>query len=560
MTNTRHENPDTLRVNAASWAHRMWAPISVRSAIVFLAVSMVFVANANAPEHVRAYAAEIGVNPPDSRIPGDGEPLFGGTLHVAESRGIASLDNIRVPNNTVESVYLHVAEGLFATDLTGSVVPQLVDSYTVNQDATVFSFTLRRGVPFHNGEELTARDAVASFNRWLTGGTGREVAPMLVSAVAEGEHEMVVTLNEPFAFFPMLLTVGQTASLYILPADQVEAAGDGDVGIPIGTGPYKVEEFNDAQWVRLVRFDDYAGLQTEPSGFAGGKAAYLDEIVMHFVLDETVRVFGVQSGQYHFSMELNPDLYDQFADSPQFRTRIATSGFIASNLNKRQGPMADQRIRQAFALAIDVRPIAEAVGIEEFHWLDSSWLPRDTPWHTSVGLDAYLAHDPDRARELLAEANYDGAVIRWLVNPEIPAHYVPGLIARPMLEAVGFNVELRPMDHATIRTTRADPALWEVYQAGVGARAEPTSVTFFQPDYVGWFDAPVKNDLIAAMRDHTEFDERFAIWEELHEFLYEYVPLVPLFHYATFHLESSAYSGAFIADGKTTFTNTWLNR
>jgi len=532
--------------------------------IVLGAVSLAFAVNlsvgaAQPSDALAAYAALVGVHPDDARIPNEGEPRFGGVLHVAEGKGLTSLDNIRVPNQGAEDVYLHVAEGLFALDVNSNPAPQLIESYDVNDDGTVYTFTLRTGVPFHDGSVLGAADAVASIGRWLTGPTGRQANDVVQAVDVVSELTFTITLDRPFPYLLRLLSVPQNSALYILRAEQIEAAGDGDIGIPIGTGPYRVQEWRDGQFLHYVRFDGYVGRQEPPSGFAGGKVAYLDEIILHYVLDDAVRTAGVQANQYHIAKILNPDLYTRFEADAAFRTRTEPEGFVAANLNKRQGLMADPRIREAFSLAIDVQPIAEAAGPEAFKWLDSSWMPRDTAWHTTAGEDAYLAYDPERARQLLQEAGYDGQAVRWLVNPEIDDYYVPALIARPMLEAAGFNIDLRPMDHATIRTTRADQALWEVYMAVVSPRPEPTSITFFLSDYVGWYDSEEKNRLIEAMRMETDHEARFALWEDLERHSYEHIPLIVLYHSGILHLESSNYSGSWLADNQFSYVNSWLN-
>jgi len=522
-----------------------------------LVIAAAFGSSASAD--IGEYAARVGTHPEDGRIPNDGEPRFGGTLNIAEERSIPTLDSIRAPNRNAEELNLHVAEGLFAIDATGNPAPQLVADYTVSEDGTRYTFTLREGVPFHDGSLLTADDVLASYERWLGGPTGRDASAFIREFRATGSHTLELDLVERYPYILFLLSVPQNSALYVYPAAHIEAAGDGDIGTPIGTGPYRIGEFREGQWLRFERFDDYVGRDEPPSGFAGGKVAYLDEIVLHYIQDAAVRVAGLQAGQYHIAQSVNVDLYPQFADDERVRTRTEPGSFSNANLNKRQGLMADHRIRQAFTLAIDVRQIVEAVGPAAFNFLTPSMMPPGDPWHTEEGMEAYLAYDPERARELLDEAGYDGQVVRWFVNPGLHDYYTPVLIARPMLEAVGFNIDIRPVDQATLRTTRSDPSLWEVYSAGFAPKPDPTGITHFLSDYVGWWDTPEKDRLINAMRQEEDFDTRFDLWNQLHRHFYEYVPLVKFHTWSGLDLESRDYSGFFRSVSYYYYVNTWLN-
>ncbi|MBX3142250.1 MAG: hypothetical protein KF813_00730, partial [Trueperaceae bacterium] len=378
-----------------------------------------------------------------------------------------------------------------------------------------------------------------------------------LSVVDQYTVEMVLT--EPYPFIVYQLTVPQTSGAYIYPQSQIEAVGDGTIITPIATGPYYVAEVREGDSVRLVRFDDYVGRVEPPSGFAGGRVAYMDEIIIQSIPDAIVRMAGVETGQFDKAHNATNDMYPIYANRPDIRPRFALVSFATAQFNKRQGPMTDQRIRQAFNYAIDVRQVVAAAGPPEFSVANSSLAPMDDPWYTPVGEEIYLAYDPDRARALLAEAGYAGQPIRWLVDPAVASYYTSALVAVPMLEAAGFNIELLPMDAATLRTVRNDETAYEVYAQGLGWRADPAGLTNLSDSNPGWWVTEEKTRILEGLRLEQDFEKRYALWEELHAHMYDYMPAVKFESFGSLSLERSSYSGAFQSWAYVYLLNTWLN-
>lgn len=534
-------------------------PLAFGHRILALLLVVILVCTAQA-QGIGSYAELVGPPPADPRSPNTGAPRFGGTLHVAEELTLASFDSVLVPARVDIEANLLVAEGLFAQDVTGTPVPALVDSYDISDDDLVYAITLRSGVPFHDGQVLNAADAVASLERWLSGGLGAEAAGYIDSIEQTGELDFEITLSTPWPFLLFTLSVPQSGALFIYPATAIEAAGDGDIGIPIGTGPYRITEFLADQYLHLTRFDDYVGREEPPSGFAGGKVAYIDEIYLHYVRDAGVRFAGLQANQYHIAKNVNPDLYDVVEGTPGIRPRVNAGAWASIQINKRQGLMTDQRIREALLLALDMRPIVAAAGTPQFSTLESSLMPVGEAWHTTVGEERYLGHDPERAQALLAEAGYDGQPIRWLIDPNVENLYNGALVAVPQLRAAGFNIDLRVMDAATLRSTRTDPALWELFSTSFAERPDPSLITPLQSSYVGWWETdPVKDDLLAALQVETEYEVRYAIWEDLTRHFYDYVPMIKLQTLASLDAETERYSGFWRSNSYFYFVNTWLN-
>ncbi|MFA5551644.1 MAG: ABC transporter substrate-binding protein [Trueperaceae bacterium] len=514
---------------------------------------------AAAPQAVVDYANEVGPHPADARIANVGTPTFGGTLNVAENELIPSIDSHRSSARTTTIVNSVFAEGLFAFNAVGGSHPALVDTYDVSEDGLVYTFTLRPGVKFHDGSDLRSSDVVASLNRWQGGTLGRQAAENISTLEAVDDLTVRINLSAPHPFLIYQLTVPQTSGAYIYPAAQVEANPDLDIEVPIGTGPYFISERREGQFTAFDRFDDYVGRVEAPSGFAGGQVAYVDRIVLHEIPDAAVRAAGVESGQFHMIRQATPDLYRIYENHPTVRPNVQTGSFASANFNKCQGIMTDIRLRLAVRKAIDVRQVVAAVGPAEFNVATSSFAPPGDPWDTPIGDEAYFGYDPEGARELMAEAGYTNQPIRWLVDPNVPSYYTAALVSKPMLEEVGFNVEIMPMDAATLRTMRNDPTRYELYAQSLAWRPDPAALTHLSDGNPGCWVTDEKNRILDALRAETDFDVRYQLWEELTEQYYEDVAGVKFESYGTLDLEAKVYSGSFSAWAYYNFINTWLN-
>src|SRR4030095_13755528 len=141
----------------------------------------------------------------------------------------------------------------------------------------------------------------------------------------------------------------------------------------IGTGPYKLAEWKPDQYIRMVRFDDYKSRNEKPNGFGGGKTAYVDEIRWQPVPEGATRVVQGGPGEREFADALHPDACDRLKKNPTLRPIVAKgNAWLIAVLNKKEGLMTSQKLRQAWQAAIDVEPIMKnaAGGHSDFYRVD----------------------------------------------------------------------------------------------------------------------------------------------------------------------------------------------
>jgi peptide/nickel transport system substrate-binding protein len=474
-----------------------------------------------------ATAASLSISFPHARATAQEEELSeGGTLRVAiigEPPAVADavFTTATVTNNIAQQAF----EGLFAYDSAFNPRPHLVEDFDQSADGLTFTFRLRSGVQFHNGQELTADDVVASLNRWgEINGRGRLIYARLDSIAAVDGSTVEVVFNQPSGVFPSFLARSEAM---IVPADIAEAAGANQLTLDqlIGTGPYRFGEHQIDRFLRFDRFDDYASRDDDSDGLAGRRTPYLDAIEFVSVPDESVRANGVLTGEYHFGEALPADFFDTLNSDPSVQAiNVQPYYWYSPHFNKAQGMFTDVRMRKAVQLAFKQSEATLAgFGREEFVRFDASVCGEETSWYSVAGTEAYDNPDPDQARALLEEAGYNGETVRWLATREYPYNYLIADFVRQQLEAVGMNIELVVSDWATLVERRADPEAYEIFLTGHSQYSHPATQPFNDPAWPGFWESERKDELVNQMiaaADEAQLqtaidDWTTLIWDEM---------------------------------------------
>ena len=194
-----------------------------------------------------------------------------------------------------EVVFISVYEKLVAFTDDSRVIPELAESWEIGDDNTVYTYHLRRGVKFHNGEEMKAADVVASMNRWIDAATNAQGLVGDSRFTALDDYTVEIRLETGTLYLnEMIAGLGQQAA--IMPASVIGAVGAGElVQEYVGTGPYYFSEWKADQYISLKAFDGYQpyGSQGDYSGWGGYKTAWYDEVRFYFPGDPGAVVAGV---------------------------------------------------------------------------------------------------------------------------------------------------------------------------------------------------------------------------------------------------------------------------
>lgn len=463
------------------------------------------------------------------------EEVKGGRLSVAIIGEPPTLDEHQNTATVVAQVTYPMYETLFTYGSAYEPIPELVEEYTASEDGLTHTLKLREGVPFHNGEIMTAADVHASVTRWSKlSGVGIKLFEVVDEFVEVDESTVEFRLNQTFGPFQIALA-HNTQGCTIHPKSILDAAGDAPLSQDdqfIGTGPYALSERQADAYIRLARFEDYVGRDEPVNGYGGGKKALLDEIEFLPVPDEAARVAGLQAGDYHIAEQLSSDQFSILNDSDGVIAEIREPATdIVFFLNWHSPLTGNLALRQAFQAALGHEAIMTAAfGSEEFFKLDPGWMFPQTQWHSTAGEEFYNVNDPELAKQKLEEAGYDGTPLRFMTSQEYPTFYDASVIAQQQLEAVGFKVDLQVTDWATVIERRAQEDAWDVFSTSHGFVPDPSQLTLVgqMSIYPGWWDSEESLALAAEFLGEPDFDAAYSIWEDIQRNIYTEVPAVKI--------------------------------
>jgi peptide/nickel transport system substrate-binding protein len=459
-------------------------------------------------------------------------PRPGGTLRVATIGEPPSLDTHFPTGILAMSIAQHIFEGLFTLDKDFRPTPMLAESYSTADGGKRAVIKLRKNVPFHNGKEFSAEDAVASLKRLLKLEYHFRsfIAPNVVDIRAADRYTVEFLLKKPSS---MLLPVMSTATSPMFPKEIIDEFKEERIKKFIGTGPFEFAEWRPDRYIELKRFDKYAARTDEHSGYGGKRTAYLDRIRFIPVPDGSVRVAGVETGEYDVAEDVSPDFYARLKGNA-----TAVQPIIIKPLswpfiifNKKEGLFTNKKLRQAVALALDIEPILLAAGGgKEFYSLGNSiYQPEIKAWHTTAGKEQYNSRNIELAKKLMKEAGYTGQPIRWMSTKQYDIIYNTGLTAKSQLEKVGFNIDLQVLEWSTVAQRRTKPDLWDVFVTFNSLSPEPPLYqAWLAKDWPGWWENAQRDELLAKFDLEADPAKRQAIWSAVQKLVWEELPIVKL--------------------------------
>ncbi|MEO1536193.1 MAG: ABC transporter substrate-binding protein [Pseudomonadota bacterium] len=311
-------------------------------------------------------------------------------------------------------------------------------------EPTVMELKLREGVTFHNGDTLDAEDVAATLNPIFQQTWARTAVTFGRFFYNFKEVEIVdqmtirIHTQKPDPLIETLLSARNAA---IKSKTRIDEVGLEDYGrLPIGAGPYKVTSFEPNQELVLERFEDY-----------WGEAAPLDKVTFLRIPEVSNRITALVSGEIDMASELPPDQMP-LIDGEDGLTRVDVTWdmFHVLVFNQSHPVMADQKLRQALKLAIDLDTITEGL-----------WKGRGISGSAGHQFPAYgymyaeglkvSPFDPEKAKGLLAESSYGGEAIAMTLFPH---YYLYGPLAGQAIaeqwQEIGVNVELQMVDTGSI--------------------------------------------------------------------------------------------------------------
>lgn len=419
-------------------------------------------------------------------------------------------------------VYRNIFDNLLTRNDDGEIVPQIATEWEQLSDTDVI-FTIRDDVRFHDGSPLTAEDVVYSVERITDPEFGSPQLSQFESiASAEVLEDGRVKLTTETGY-PALLA--QLVKLSIVPKAVVEEVGrEAFNQAPVGSGPYKFENWQRGVEVSLVRNDDY-----------WGDAGVFLAAVFRAVPDASTRVANLSSGASDLAVGMDPDLAAQLDAADGVSPVSALTERVAYlNVNPAKPGLEDPRLRRAIAHAIDRELLVEGL----LGGFDNPVNQMLTPAHVGwvEGLEG-VPYDPEAARELIAEVG-DPATrpLAFATSPVFDQRIVQAL--QQMLAEVGLNIEIEMTDMATyLQKAQSAPEQAPDLSFGRWSCACQDADGVLYPllhSSSSW--SRVRDDdldgLLESARSEMDPVARQDLYRQVHEWVAEEVPQVPLYQAA----------------------------
>lgn len=466
---------------------------------------------------------ENGADEPAEDTAAD-DDRYGGELRVALVGEPPTFD-IHLTTATLGThMLMHIYEPLFTWDEEFQVVPDLVDTHEVSDDGLLNTLHLRQGVPFHNGDELTSADVIASVERWSSMvGFGQELMANVEEIREIDDYTIEFEMTDPFGTFPVLLA-RQNNGCAIYPQEIVEAAGEDAITDYIGTGPYRFVEHQVDSHVLIERFDDYAARDDEPSGYAGRKDAYIDSIRFIPAPDEASRVAGLQAGDFDYLENISTDQFETLEADDNIAVELSEpTGNMLIIFNMESGIMSDLTMRRAVQAVANSDEMMTAAAGEGYYRLSPSHMMEETVWQSDAGAELYDMRDPELAREYLEEAGYDGEPVRILTNTEYQDMYNTALILQQQLEDIDITVEPQVFDFATFLQVLGERVEWDISIMSFAFRVDPVQNPMMRCEWGGAWCSDEKNELVDRLYSEVEFEDRYEAWDQIQQLMYDEV-------------------------------------
>jgi len=475
------------------------------------------------------------------------------TVRLVPHADLANFDPIWTPAYIARNAGLLVWDMLYGMDATLTVRRQMVEAEEVSADGLTWTFRLRPGLKFHDGEPVLARDAVASVKRWAA----RDSLGQMIKAI---ENELVAVDDRTFRWvlkkpYPkMLLALGKisTPCCFVMPARIAATDPFRQINEYVGSGPMR---FVRSDWMpgaisAFEKFADYVPRQEEASWLAGGKRIAAERIEWVIMPDGATVAAALQAGEVDWWEIPIPDLVPLLRQNRNIIVDIQDplGNIGVMPLNHAYPPFNDVRARRAILMALDQQEYMRAfVGDDARMWkLLPGYMSHGSPLYTEEGGDILKGpRQLDAAKRLLAESGYAGEPITCMAAQDLPHHKAWGDVTVELLKRLGMKVEFAALDWGTVVARRAQkkpPAQggWHVYHTSIYGVDCVTPTSIFQhadgkAAVTGWPNSPAVESEIGAWFDATTAEEERAATRRFNKAALDEVVYAPLGWYLRYY-------------------------
>jgi peptide/nickel transport system substrate-binding protein len=479
-----------------------------------------------APAGSQASGSQAGSGAKPAGAPA--KPAAGGEFRVGMESDVVTLDPPMFTDVFSNYVSSQIHETLFQVDYDMKVVPFLAEKLEQPNDTT-YVITLRKGVKFHNGEELTADDVKFTYARVMDPATKSPRANNLTDAVESADkievvdkYTVKITVKAPFGPFVDRMTNG---ALQILNKKAVDAAGGDYAHKPVGTGPFKYVEWKTGEYARLDRNDEY-----------WGEKAKLDRVTFRPIPDANTRMAELESGGIDYLMQVPREDVDRIKKDGKFDFQEVDAiniTYLAYNTQK--APLTDANLRRAMNYAIDKKEITDTIYAGTGTPAISPLNPSN--WAHNPNVEPY-AYNPAKAKELLGQSGYKGEPLELAFNQATETPKVAERIQAQVKENLGINITLKPMEWGAFLTYIRGGDQHQMFILGWSGGADPDGILYplFHSKNFGaagnraFYKNEKVDELLLKAQTTVKQEDRKALYMDAQKLILDDAPWAPIRH------------------------------
>ena len=385
----------------------------------------------------------------------------GKVVKFVQNGNLTILDPIWTTAYVTRNHGYFIYDTLFAADENNAVKPQMVDKYEVSADKTVWTFTLRDGLEWHDGKPVTSEDCIASIKRWgARDAMGQKLMDFVKEFKEVNPKTFQMVLKEPYGL--VLDSLGKPSSQvpFMMPKRVADTDPFKQIDSQIGSGPfiYVNAESKPGEKHVYAKNPKYKPRAEPPSGLAGGKVAKVDRVEWVSIPDAQTAINALQQGEIDMIEQPSHDLLPVIEKDKNVEIVIPDrlgSTYIL-RFNWKQPPFNDVRYRRAAMVALNQKDFLQAViGDPRYYKVCKAMFGCGTPLENAAGTDGILESRFEESKKMLKEAGYDGTPIVLLQSTDLAVLTNLAPVAKTLLERGGFKVDMQSMDWQTLVARRA---------------------------------------------------------------------------------------------------------
>ncbi len=443
------------------------------------------------------------------------------TINYAISGEPSTLDPHMISDNIATGIFNQIFDKLIRLEADGSLTPGLAESWEMSEDGTEMKLKIRDGVKFHNGEELTTEDVAYSLNRAIESKFTQDITSAMDHA--EVVDDDTVVLKFKYSYGPAEACI---ARIFIVNKKAVESDPEGFGRNPVGTGAYKFVDLKSGDKIICERFEDY---------YRG--EAPIKNLVFKIIIDPSTAALALENGEVDLLSQPSMEDRERLMENEKVQyheTELLGNNYIA--FNNTEGLFKDKKLRQAIAHAVDKESMLIGA-IEGAGVVVDNAIPRDC-YGYSDKVTGY-EYDPEKAKELLAEAGYPDGLSIQLKTMDSATYYKPTEVLQDQLREIGIDAEIQKMERGAYLTDVYENADYDMtVMSMVYSITDADAVyAFFHSDMIkngqNFFkcDIPELDELLDKGRTSSDQEERKEIYEKVGQMLNDECVLVPLYAY-----------------------------